>query len=278
MNLPEREKESRFNELKKMFLPEQHDTLLKSLGIDLPKDDNNALVRLDNAEYKGLELLNILQGRLLKCIFHGCEKTISIDDVTYETELLHVEDNLKNISAQIFYMEKNIKSPTEDFNWRIFYNILETAIWIGYYSGAHDMKIPIERHANSGFISNVLRPQSGGNTTASRFVPVQNLIKNMADFIIHDNAEVKIYKAGLARAIQAVIKEFSSRETNKNLEALTPFQHRYPSEEFVLKQLGDYDFSPAKHMKRLSEQKIIELLSKKFSPAVIKKSILTDNQ
>ncbi|MDD2342338.1 MAG: hypothetical protein PHV54_05555 [Tolumonas sp.] len=278
MSLPKKEKELRFNELRKMFFPEQHHSLLKSLGIDLPKDENNIFVRLENAEYKGLELLNTLHGRLLKCILHGAEKTISIDDVIYETELLHVEDNLKNIYAQFFYMKKNIQSPGENFNWHLFYNIIETAIWIGYHSGAHDMKIPIERHANSGFLSNVFRPQLGGNTTASRFIPVQNLIKKMADFILHNNVDVKISKAGLARAIFFVIKDFSSKNMNKKLEALTPFQHRYPSNNVILKQLNDYAFSSAKNGKKISDQKMIELLQKEFSPSVIKNYLLSINQ
>lgn len=278
MKLAEKEQEARLLELKKMILPEMVPNLLKSLGIKLPENENNALLRLSQANYKGMELLRIIEGRMHKCFDNGCQKSIQLEGLTYETEISNIEHNLSVIDEQLNHIKRNINKLNSNFDWTLFDSILETALWIGYHSGAHDMKIPIERHANSGFISNVLRPQSGGEKTASKFIPIQHLIKVMAEFIIHSNIDLKIYKAGLARMIQTVIMEFSNSETNNNLEALTPFQKRYPSGEFILKQLGDYDFSSAKDMKKLSEEKIIELLRKKFSPAVIKKLIFIDNQ
>lgn len=273
MTLPKKEKTSQLDDVKKMLLPEMVPNLLKSLGINSPSDENNALHRLDSVEYKGLELLKILEGRIPKCIKHGSPESVLVNKVSYPTEISTVQDNLDIIGKQLSLMKQHIETSNDNFNWKLFYGVIETAIFIGYYSGAHDMKAPIERHANSGFISSVLKPQAGGEKTASKYIPTHNLITAMADFVMNSKVDGKISRTTLVSGIFIVMKEFASIETNRTLLALQPFHSRYPSEKFISEHLKGYDFSLATGMKRLSKGRIVELIKSKFSATAIKKLI-----
>lgn len=274
MNLPKSEILSQIDDIKRMLLPEMLPYKLHALGIPMPVGENNALYRLHVANYKGLELLRVLEGRIPKCLRNGSPESVVINDVSYQTEISILKDHLNTIGRQLKELQLSL-NPNEgkDFNWNLFYNIIETAILTGYFAGAHDMKTPTERHANSGFIQKVLIPQAGGKKTATRTIPVQNLITAMADFVMMGDIDGKVTKSALVDSIFNTIKDFSKKGNNLDLPALIVFPERFPSSKFINKYLKGYDFSKSKGMSKVSTERLKELIQTKFTTSTIKKYI-----
>jgi len=246
------EAKQQFENLKKMVLPEM---LLDRLNSDTLKQDNHLKVALESL-HSGIELLKLLKHRVEKLrtnkkLFPEGEHTM----------LKEVDNELRNIS--------NTLSSSYNSSEHQLSDALTSALLIGYHSGAHDMRVNLEKHAERGFQKGVLDTQAGGIKTAAKTDSLKSLILEMADYLNSAGDYGKLSKKIIAQAIHPIIYAFYIK--NKELECFHIFKRCEDTEVYIKNKLPK--------PKLISEKgkaypiKLSQLLKKKYNTAEIRKKL-----
>ncbi len=246
------EAKQQFENLKKMVLPEM---LLDRLNSDTLKQDNKLKTALESF-FSGIELLNLLGHRVKKL---KVNKELFPDN---EQSMLKEVDNELKIMAKTLTASYTSKEKQ-------FSDALTSALLIGYHTGAHDMRVNLERHANKGFQKNVLDPQKGGKTKTEKITPLRDIIKEMASFLYENNSIGKFSKDNATAAIFQLLYQFNL--TNKALECFSTFSNNEIKEQFVKRQIKHIQKSSS--LRQPSVNKLVEVLKSEYKPTKIKKKL-----
>lgn len=150
-----------------------------------------------------------------------------------------------------------------------FSDALTSALLIGYHTGAHDMRVNLEKHAERGFQKGVLDTQAGGIKTAAKTDSLKSLILEMADYLNSAGDYGKLSKKISAQAIHPIIYAFYIK--NKELECFHIFKRCEDTEAYIKNHLPK--------PKLISEKgkaypiKLSQLLKKKYNTAEIRKKL-----
>ena len=246
------EAKQQFENLKKMVLPEM---LLDRLNSDTLKQDNKLKTALESF-FSGIELLNLLGNRVKKL---KVNKELFPDN---EQSMLKEVDNELKIMAKTLTASYTSKEKQ-------FSDALTSALLIGYHTGAHDMRVNLEKHAERGFQKGVLDTQAGGIKTAAKTDSLKSLILEMANYLDSVGDYGKLSKKILAQAIHPVIYDFYIK--NKELECFHIFKRCEDTEAYIKNHLHK--------PKLISEKgkaypiKLSQLLKKKYNTAEIRNKL-----
>lgn len=246
------EAKQQFENLKKMVLPEM---LLDRLNSDTLKQDNKLKTALESF-FSGIELLNLLGHRVKKL---KVNKELFPDN---EQSMLKEVDNELKIMAKTLTASYTSKEKQ-------FSDALTSALLIGYHTGAHDMRVNLEKHAERGFQKGVLDTQAGGIKTAAKTDSLKSLILEMADYLNSAGDYGKLSKKIIAQAIHPIIYAFYIK--NKELECFHIFKRCEDTEAYIKNHLPK--------PKLISEKgkaypiKLSQLLKKKYNTAEIRKKL-----
>ena len=265
--LPKKELAAQYNELKQTIIPELQPDRLKVNGINPPTDEYNILKALD-VDYAGYELLRAIEGRVEKVIINGCELEVEVNGEKHQSNLGLAKDNLEITAQGLNQLLPIIKTLPANFQ-RIFWQLIPSVFFSGYYAGGHDYLIATERHVNNGFKNQVLHPQSGGKAKSAKADPLRELVNDMAKAITDEPTLGKIKKAVLARSIHNVIMGFSNIGNNKSIPALLQFTERHPTSETINRWLGNLKIDNTNLKLPVSDGKIIQILNEKFTESTI---------
>ncbi|WP_024608665.1 hypothetical protein [Pseudoalteromonas sp. TAB23] len=175
---------------------------------------------------------------------------------------------LKEVDNELNIIAKTLGSTYNTVEHQLN-DAITSALLIGYHTGAHDMRVNLERHANNGFQKAVLDPQKGGKTKAGKVEPLKRLIDEMAIFLYTNSCLGKFTKEYAASAIFQVLYEFNLN--NKSYECFSAFTNNEMKEQFVKRNI--------KHLKKVSTlksppvSKLVQVLKINYKNSNIKKTL-----
>lgn len=238
--------------LNRMVLPEM---LLNRLNRDILQHRNELQTALDSL-LSGQEFLKLLRQRT--------------DNLKTNNDLFPDDEHtmLKEVDNEINIISNTLSSSYNSLDLLIS-DVLTSALLIGYHTGAHDMRINLEKHAENGFQKSVLDPQKGGNIKAGKVEPLKNLINEMACFLYTNNCIGKFTKENATASIFQLLYEFNIN--NKSLECFSTFTNNEIKERFVNQQIKHKQKSSS--LRQPSVSKLVEVLKAEYNQTKIKKKL-----
>ncbi|MGL5360601.1 MAG: hypothetical protein ACRDBI_12935, partial [Shewanella sp.] len=128
-------------------------------------------------------------------------------------------------------------------------------------AGSNDSLALTNRYTNTGYDTQVIKPQKGGKTKAQKFEQVKALVDEMALHIYQHDDLSNAPKKLLAEAIQKRLADFSAQGNNNTLPALMQFVNRSPEYHTIMNWL-----KPIRRTKSVTSFKpSLERLSKELN-------------
>ncbi|MDN5369542.1 MAG: hypothetical protein PWP74_850 [Shewanella sp.] len=183
--MPRTVKNARINDLKQMILPEMVPDQLKMLGVTLADfyDDNLADVQASNAG--GIELIKLLERRAKQLINSG-EGLYTNRKRTSPTQIEWVIKNIHLLQSIPLSQVAPTAQPERQHFHNVINQLIETAVYIGYYAGSNDTLALTDRFTDSGYRATVTQTQKGGQAKARPTNALKDLVVEMANHLYHD--------------------------------------------------------------------------------------------
>lgn len=234
--MPRTVKNARINDLKQMILPEMVPDQLKMLGVTLADfyDDNLADVQASDAG--GIELIELLKRRAQQLINSG-ESLYTNRERTSPTQIEWVIKNIHLIQCIPLSQLAPDTQPERIHFHNIINQLIETAVYIGYYAGSNDTLALTDRYTNSGYQATVTQTQKGGRAKAQPTNALKDLVIEMANYLYRDPRFISTPKVMVVDAIYEVLQNYSSKGDNKKHPALVKFPNRVPEHNTLNKWL-----------------------------------------
>ncbi|QTH63352.1 hypothetical protein J1N51_11505 [Psychrosphaera ytuae] len=264
-----KEKQAQLLELEQMLFVELYTNKLEALG-QTHIADQSQLSKMLDSPYPADALLMLLAARARNAVKKGAKLEESIGNVTIDTSLKYVFQNLNEYTKLKNSLE--LQGLCGEQNTKNLNRVIAKALMLGYSAGAHDTEVCMGRHCLTGYKVKVSKPIKNGRFSAKKFETVKNLVNEMSDFF-YDGTRFTS-KLIIAEAIFKIINNFSLLQGNSNLDALKGYPQRCPS----IRKIEQYISTapprtrPSGHPK-LSVEDVIPLIKGAFPDRLIHKKL-----
>lgn len=278
MNIPATVKYSRSSDLTRVLLPEMVTEQLELVGEALSEEIPNQLNFIKDCKNPGMEFLLLIGARAHRLRQSGCELFADRASKRNPSQLGLVIDNTDIFVKQASALLSLLEGPIAEEVLSQVDRIIETSFYLGYYAGSNDSLAITERYTNLGYAAAVDKPQQGGLAKANAVEPLKILVCDMANHIYGTPNLSNTPKSMLAKAIDAILIDFSKHGDNKNIPSLIKFSARSPEATTLhswLKAIKKPD--NLKHQPKPSFVVVRQALNSAYSMQKIKKALNVNN-